>query len=279
MSIPSPRVSVCIPTYQGAAHLDQAIDSVLGQSFTDFELIVVDDQSPDDTAGILSRYQDPRLVYVRNDLNLGPEGNWNRCLELAKGRYFKLLPHDDLLHPFCLERQVAILEADLDEEIALVFSARSILDPQGRLLARRGYPRGKEGPTKAQEVVRACIRQGTNLLGEPGAVLMRLSLARRVGNFNASLPYVIDLDYWFRLLAHGDAWYCPESLAMFRISRRQWSFVIGRSQHQDFMAFVRRLSGQAAYVPGRLDILSARIMTRVNNALRLVFYKLYLGSG
>ncbi len=279
MSIASPTVSVCIPTYQGAAHLGHAIDSVLGQSLTDFELIVVDDQSPDDTAGILSRYQDPRLVYVRNAVNLGPEGNWNRCLELAKGRYFKLLPHDDLLHPLCLERQVAILEADLDEEIALVFSARSILDPQGRLLARRGYPRGKEGSIKAQEVVRACIRQGTNLLGEPGAVLMRLSLARRVGSFNASLPYVIDLDYWFRLLAYGDAWYCPEFLAMFRISRRQWSFVIGRSQHQDFMSFVRRLSGQAAYVPGWLDILSARIMTRVNNALRLVFYKLYLGSG
>ena len=279
MTSSHPTVSVCIPTYLGAAHLGQAIDSVLGQRFTDFELLVVDDQSPDDTAGILSRYQDPRLVYVRNAVNLGPEGNWNRCLELAKGRYFKLLPHDDLLHPFCLERQVAILEADLDEEIALVFSARSILDPQGRLLARRGYPRGKEGRIKAREVVRACIRQGTNLLGEPGAVLMRLAMARRVGSFDASLPYVIDLDYWFRLLAHGDAWYCPESLAMFRISRRQWSFVIGRSQHRDFMAFVRRNPAQATYVSGRLDILSARVMTWVNNALRLVFYKLYLGPG
>ena len=168
-----PRVSVCIPTYRGRATIGPAIESVLAQSLTDFELIVIDDSSPDDTRAIVEGFADPRPIYVRNEHNLGPQGNWNRCLELARGKYFKLLPHDDRLHPHCLERQVAVLDTDRDERIALVFSARDVLGPEGRVITRRGYPGGREGPIAGGMVIRACVRRGTNLLGEPGAVLFR----------------------------------------------------------------------------------------------------------
>lgn len=276
LTLPAPKVSVCIPTYRGGATIGAAIESVLAQSFGDFELIVIDDGSPDDTRAVVERFSDPRLTYLRNERNLGPQGNWNRCLEMARGTYFKLLPHDDLLHPHCLERQVAVLDADHDERIALVFSSRDVLGPDGRLLIRRGYPGGHEGVFSGNVVMRACVRRGTNLLGEPGAVLFRKSLADRIGVFDAANPYVIDLDYWFRLLAHGDAYFCADSLAAFRVSPQSWSVSIGKDQDRDFIDFVARAAVWIRPSLSAIDLLSLQVTARLNKWLRLLFYVFYL---
>lgn len=276
MKGPAPKVSVCIPTYRGAATIGAAIESVLSQSLADFELIVIDDGSSDDTQAIVKRFTDPRLRYLQNDRNLGPEGNWNRCLELAQGKYFKLLPHDDLLHPLCLEKQVAVLEADTSQRIALVFSARDVLAPDGRVLTQRGYPGAHEGVIAGNVVIRTCVRRGTNLLGEPGAVLFRKSLADRIGFFDATNPYVIDLDYWFRLLAHGDAYFCAARLASFRVSRQSWSVAIGGAQDRDFIDFVERASVWMQPPISAVDLLSTQISARLNKWLRLLFYTIYL---
>ena len=271
-----PRVSVCIPTYRGRVTIGPAIESVLAQSLSDFELIVIDDGSTDDTRAIVEDFTDPRLIYVRNEHNLGPQGNWNRCLELARGKYFKLLPHDDLLHPHCLERQVAVLDTDRNQRIALVFSARNVLGPDGRVLTRRGYPGGREGPLTGGGVMRACVRRGTNLLGEPGAVLFRKSLADRIGGFDATNPYVIDLDYWFRLLAHGDAYFCAEPLASFRVSGSSWSVAIGTGQSNDFRNFVARFAARGALPATAFDYCCGHFTPTLNNLARLLFYRLYL---
>lgn len=271
-----PRVSVCIPTYRGRATIGSAIESVLAQSLTDFELIVIDDGSPDDTRAIVEGFADPRLIYVRNEHNLGPQGNWNRCLELARGKYFKLLPHDDLLHSHCLERQVAVLDNDHDQRIALVFSARDVLDPTGRVLTRRGYPGQGEGAIAGNTVMRSCVRRGTNLLGEPGAVMFRKSLADLVGPFDGTDPYVIDLDYWFRLLAHGDAHYISECLASFRVSSQSWSVTIGSNQDRDYIHFVRRIARWVTPPLSTFDLLAMHTTSRLNKWLRLLFYSVYL---
>lgn len=92
-SNPLPCVSICVPTYRGAAYLANTIESVLAQTFTDFELVIIGDNSPDETRSVVARYSDPRIRYLKNQHNLGPEGNWNRCLQEARGRYFKLIPH------------------------------------------------------------------------------------------------------------------------------------------------------------------------------------------
>ena len=276
MNASTPRVSICIPTYKGEWTLGAAIESVLAQTLTDFELVVIDDQSPDGTRDLVASYADARIRYLRNDTNLGPEGNWNRCLLEARGTYFKLLPHDDVLHPACLQRQVEAFSADQEQGIALVFSAREVLDPEGQLLTRRGYPGGREGRLLAGEVIGACVRRGTNLLGEPGAVLMRKSLADRVGLFDATYPYVIDLDYWFRLLRHGDAYYCDETLAGFRVSATQWSVAIGSRQSQDFRLFIARVKAQGTLSATALDRGLGFFTPALNNVARLLFYRFYL---
>lgn len=272
----APQVSVCIPAYHGGDALRQAIASVLAQRYRDFELLVIDDASPEDLGHLVAQFDDPRLVYRRNAHNLGPQGNWNRCLSLARGRYFKLLPHDDWLHPDCLARQVAVLAQDQMQQLALVFCARDVVGPRGNLLARRGYPGAPTGVLAGPAVKRACVRRGTNLLGEPGAVLFRKSLADQVGLFDASQPYVIDLDYWFRLLTQGSAYYIADPLASFRVSRQSWSVAIGQAQDHEFNAFIARVLPTLQPLVTPTDQRLMRINARLNKWLRQCFYTLYL---
>jgi glycosyltransferase involved in cell wall biosynthesis len=272
----APAVSVCIPTYRGAAHIGETIESALAQAFADFELLIVDDASPDETGQVVARYRDARLRYVRSERSAGVEENWNRCLRLARGRYFKLLPHDDLIAPDCLARQVAVLEADREERLALVFCARRIIDSRSRVLTTRRYPSSGGGVIPARAAVRNCIRSGTNLLGEPGGVLFRTALARRVGAFDASLRIVTDLDYWIRLLLHGDAYYLPERLASFRVSQGAWSVAIGAAQAAELLAFIAKVGANPAFGLGALDIARGRLMARLNTLAKLLFYRLVL---
>lgn len=276
--IPSniPYVSVCIPTYRGAAHLAATIESVLSQSLVDFELLIIDDNSPDETAQVVDRFNDERIRYLRNPANLGPQGNWNRCLQEAHGKYFKLLPQDDTLFPDTLERQVHVLEKDSDERIALVFGSRKIINAEGQVMATRGYPEGRDGEVDAVSLVRRCVRRGTNLLGEPGSVLFRRSLAEKVGAFDASIPYIIDLDYWVRLLMYGNAYYLTSPVATFRVSPGSWSVAIGTRQSDEFRSFINRLVVQQRWRIASYDILAGNIMAWINNLMRLVFYKLVM---
>lgn len=269
-------VSVLIPTYNGARHIRSAIDSVLAQEGVHLELIVVDDNSRDGTAEIAQSYGDERIRVIRNPSNLGPEGNWNRALESATGTYVKLLPQDDLLQPQSLAKQVAVLEADTDETISLVFGSREIIGPSGHLLARRGLARAASGRIRARTLVRHCVLRGTNVIGEPGAILFRRVLAERVGRFDGQQGYVIDLDYWIRLLAHGDAWYIAEPVASFRVSAGSWSVAIGRRQSRQYTDFITRMSTAGLVSGSRSDFAIGKVAALLNNALRLVFYRMFV---
>ena len=115
-----PRVTVAIPVYNGANFIAEAIDSVLCQSFTDFELLIVDNASTDGTQAICRKYatKDSRVRYIRNPVNLGASANYNRGHELARGEFLKWLAHDDWISPNFLEECVAILDAHPEFVIA-----------------------------------------------------------------------------------------------------------------------------------------------------------------
>jgi glycosyltransferase involved in cell wall biosynthesis len=266
-------VSILIPTYNGAPYIGPAIDSVLKQDNVDLEVIVVDDNSTDDTVAIVRSYDDPRVRLFQNPDNMGAEGNWNRALELAKGTYIKLLPQDDLLLPGCLATQMAVLAADKEENVAMVFGAREIIDESDRVITCRGF-HSAAGRIPAAGLVRACVRKGTNVIGEPGAVLFRRSLAERVGRFDSAQPYVIDLDYWLRLLAHGDAWYMKQSVSAFRVSSGSWSVAIGTRQSRQFADFLDRVQQTGLISVSRWDVAIGKMQAKLNNVLRLLFYKL-----
>jgi len=128
-----PKISVAIPVYK-SAFLKQAIDSVLAQTFSDWELVIVNDASPEPVAQIVSEYTDPRIRYCINETNIGsedPAANWNRCLELATGEFFCLLCDDDLYEPSFLEEMSAL--AVRYPEVAVFRSRAKIIDEHGRV--------------------------------------------------------------------------------------------------------------------------------------------------
>lgn len=274
----NPLVSVCIPTYRGSAFLAAAIDSVLNQSYPHFEVWILDDNSPDDTPAIVSHYSDPRITYMRNEHNLGPEGNWNRCLELARGKYFKLLPHDDVLATDCLEKQVSVLEEDSAGEIALVFGSRKIIDTEGQILMTRGLSRARAGRIEGHTLIKRCIRAGTNLIGEPGNALFRRELVKKIGVYDATHPYLVDLDYWFRILLHGDAHYTSTQASSFRVCPGSWSVAIGSKQYRDFKGFVDKIHTDARFRISRTDWAIGLVRARLNTIARAIVYR-YLFSG
>jgi len=268
----APLVTVCIPTYKGAAYLGETIASVLSQSHAHLEVWVVDDRSPDETQAVVAAFKDPRLHYVRNDANLGPEGNWNKCLGLARGKYYKLLPHDDLLAPEAIAQQVEVLEGDADQSIALVFGYRQIIDAHGQLMAVR-RPLGRTRRRwRSASLVRRCVRSGTNPLGEPGNGLIRTALISRIGAYDAGAAYMVDLDYWFRALMHGDAVYTASHSSSFRVSGGAWSVVIGSKQVDDFARFVEKFRRHQPFGLTSLDVGIGRFWAGIYMRLRRIVY-------
>ena len=126
-----PRISIGLPVYNGEAYLAQAIESLLNQTFHDFELIVSDNCSVDSTAEICKKFaaQDQRIIYYRNDHNLGAAANFNRVVELAKGECFAWANHDDLWAENYLEKCVAQLDAF--PEAVLVYARSAMIDAHG----------------------------------------------------------------------------------------------------------------------------------------------------
>lgn len=210
----NPKVSVCIPSYNCAPFLAEALDSVLNQSYTDFELLIIDDCSTDSSAEIIARYaeRDARIVFLRNETNLGMVANWNRCLHEARGEYIRYLFADDLFaSPACLEKMTAALDAD--REVSLVVSARNIIDENSHIKRVASHFRdGMDGP--GTQVIRRCLYEARNLIGEPSVVMFRKSQALR--GFHPGYAQLVDLEMWFYLLEQGRFAYLGEPLSSFR---------------------------------------------------------------
>jgi glycosyltransferase involved in cell wall biosynthesis len=138
-SRPMPTASVVLPAYNSERFLREALDSVLAQSFRDFELIVIDDCSRDGTWNIIQEYaaRDPRDVPLRNERNLNLARSLNRGIAAARGRYIVRMDHDDISVPHRLEAQIAFLEAH--PEVGIVGSTMEIMDEAGRRTGMRRY--------------------------------------------------------------------------------------------------------------------------------------------
>lgn len=210
-------VSVCIPTYNNERFIAETLESVIFQSYVDFEVLVVDDCSSDRTLEIAQIYEsrDPRIRVLKNTTNLGMVPNWNRCLELANGTYIKYLFGDDLLaSPDALTKMVAAMEGT--PGAVLVSCARTIIDEQSRAIDELAhYPDGFT--VDGYEIIRHCfmgITRDHNLIGEPSAVMFRRDSAGR--GFDLRYRQLVDLEMWFHLLEQGKFVYISEPLCSFR---------------------------------------------------------------
>ena len=132
----APRVSIGLPVYNGERYLQQAIDSLLAQTFSDFELILLDNASTDGTRAICeaAAARDPRVRYLREPVNTGGIRNHNRTVELSRGEYFKWAAHDDIYAETFVEMCVAHLDSSPATVIA--FTQSEFIDEHGRRMHR-----------------------------------------------------------------------------------------------------------------------------------------------
>jgi glycosyltransferase involved in cell wall biosynthesis len=211
-------VSVCIPTYNNADMISDAIASVLGQTFTNFELLVADNCSTDATQLIVRNFmsQDGRIRYVRHDENLGMANNFNFCIGTAQGDYVMVLGADDLLLPECLASLVTAL-ANAPQAVFAACARTFVnerLEPL-KVLRRVSRVMCIDGAT----LMRECVGFG-NKIGEPSAVLFKRVLTSSRG-FNPGFSQFLDLEMWLYLLKFGPAIFLPAAYSVIRQHAQQ----------------------------------------------------------
>ena len=132
--VTTPKLSIGLPVFNAERYLVQALDSILAQTFSDFEVIVSDNASTDRTQSICEAYQrkDPRIRYVRNESNIGAAANFNQTVHMARGEYFRWAADDDVIEPTYLERCIELLEANPDA--AVCQTKVRIIDGEGRVV-------------------------------------------------------------------------------------------------------------------------------------------------
>ena len=214
-----PGVYVCIPAYNNASYIGETIQSILDQTYENIHVIIVDDNSKDNTWQVLCDFakQDSRVLIYRNDKNLGMSGNWNKCLSLCMERedceYIKLVCADDLLVPHTIEKEVMILEKY--PRVVLVSSETKLVDLNGNGKGfYRRYP--ARGPVDGKKVVRRGFFN-KDYFGAPQANTFRKSICKKTGGFDSNLTYIIDYDFFVSLAKCGDVYAIHESLNLFRV--------------------------------------------------------------
>lgn len=184
----SPGVTVLLPVYNGEAYLREAVDSVLRQTYPDFELLVIDDGSTDGTPDILRSYEDPRLRVVRNEVNQGLARTLNRGLQLARGEYVARQDADDVWEPELLAVQVAFL--DRNPDIAMVGCAFREIDQHGTPGRTRTLPCSPDEIHWDLHFHNTFIHSG---------VTIRREVLLRAGGYNENCAYGEDYELWLRL--------------------------------------------------------------------------------
>jgi glycosyltransferase involved in cell wall biosynthesis len=210
--ITPPTVSVLIPTYNYGRFLDEALQSVINQTYNDYEVIIVDNNSTDNTEQIVKKYLgDPRFSYFKNEKNLGLVGNFNQCLSYAKGHYIKFLNADDKFHPELLEKFVKIMNEH--PNVTLVTCDKQAFEESTKLYALPFL-----NLQKGEKIILDTLND-YNWLGEPTSVMFRKSDIK--SPYDAKYKMYSDFDLWLRLLAIGDCYIIPEALAYVRFHSGQ----------------------------------------------------------
>jgi hypothetical protein len=208
----TPKVSFVVPCFKLAHLLGDCVGSILSQTYADLEVIVMDDCSPDDTAGVAGAFDDPRVRYVRNETNLGHLRNYNKGIELARGEYVWMISADDRLRvPHVLERFVRVL--DEHPQAGFVFCPAVTFDgtSEGGLTVSHG----------TSDVVfrnRAFLQRllQANCVPAP-AGMVRRRCYEKTGLFPLDLPFAGDWYVWLALALHYDVAYLAEPMVNYRV--------------------------------------------------------------
>lgn len=232
-----PLVSICIPTYNGAEFIAEALDSALAQTYPNLELVVSDDHSDDGTITIVESYRTktriPISIYRHDPKGIG--ANWNHCVRHAHGDYIKFLFQDDILKPDCISKMMTLMLSA--SSIGLVYCKRdfiyeayneqhlSFIDYYGPLHRYWQDVKVKNGFLSGTCYLkdRQFLNSPKNKIGEPTNVLLKTECFQKVGYFSESLQQALDSDYWYRVMKYYDVGFIDKTLVKFRLHEKQAS--------------------------------------------------------
>lgn len=201
----APRASVVMTTYNASRHLRETIEGILAQTFADFEFVIVDDCSSDDTVAIIEGYRDPRIRLIRNPENKGISATRNIGIDAARGDYLAALDHDDISLPERLARQVAFLDAH----------PRAVLVGTAAKLLENGRIRDYYAPVTEPHLLWWTLFTRCPLIHS--SICMRVKTLRDHGlHYRQEYHYAEDFDLYHRLAEIGDLACLPERLTIYR---------------------------------------------------------------
>jgi glycosyltransferase involved in cell wall biosynthesis len=202
----APRVSVVIPAYNAAATLPETLASVIAQTMTDYEVIVVDDGSTDATPAVLARYGD--RIRVLRKVNEGrPSTTRNLGAQAARGELVAFLDADDRWRPEKLARQLALFAAN--PRLGLVYTAAAVIDSNGRVLRVNPCPRGGRGR------IYSLLAVGNMMVGS--SVMVRRIAIAEAGWFDEELTSIENWDLWIRIARRWEVDFVDEPLTSYRV--------------------------------------------------------------
>ena len=213
----NPTVSVIIPTYNRAHLIGRAIQSVLNQTYQDFEIIIIDDGSTDNTEDIVKEFQkkDKRIKYIRHEKNRGGSAARNTGIKAAKGEYIAFLDSDDEWLPIKLGRQIS--EFTNKSKIALVYTGRIIIEEGDRREQSKRYVISCRFGSVYKQLLEG------DFIGTCSSVMVRADIFKQVEGFDEKLPSRQDWDLWLRIAKDHSISCVPLYLIIYYIGFNQIS--------------------------------------------------------
>ena len=218
----APRVSICVSLYDVERVIAQTLETLLGQTYADFELVLLDNGSTDRTMDVVGRYDDPRIRIASVTPNIGGYEGMNRAISLARGELVAVYHSDDLYDPRIVEREVEFLDAN--PTAGAVFALDRYIDENGVVFGETRLPDGIEGGLLAYEqVFRHLLREKNNLLRCP-TFMTRASVLAEVGPFRPDLwDIAADTELWLRIGRSHPIAILDDHLLSYRVRRDNWS--------------------------------------------------------
>ncbi len=219
-----PLVCICIPTYNAAFTVRETLASILAQTYPNLVVHVSDNASTDETLKVIESFANQRITIHRHDVNVGGEGNFNRCIQLAEGKYTAIFHADDIYEPDMVAKQVAYLEAH--PEAGAVFTEASLIDEGGLQIGSIQLPQDvalMKGPYNFATLFKAVLRHSNFFICPSFMVRTHIYQQEIVCWRGDMFGTSADLDVWLRILERYTIGHLPEALIRYRISNAQWT--------------------------------------------------------
>ncbi len=249
-------ITIVMPVFNGEKYLKESISSILNQTYKDFEFIIIDDGSQDDSLSIINSFNDSRIKVIRNHRNLGIRKSRNRAIKIAQGKFIAIFDADDIARPTKLQEQFDVMTKD--PSIDMCFAKRSLIDSNSKKICDEWYPSFE----KILEL------RNWNFIGH-GTVMMKTSMLQNVGGYDESKNTTgQDTELWIKLKNENKKFYFIDSIHVdYRLN--PYSVRVTGKHNQDYWY---RVASACVWNKQKWKSLKYLLKIKLINKLKLIIH-------